>query len=440
MGPYNLEGRDYSDQAWFKEVLDRGVYISDVFLGYRQVPHIVIALKHEMPDGSFYVLRAALDTGRFNDLLSRLEMSGPGDAFIINRKGTLQTPSSYHGKILEKTSLSIPRYSPKTEVIASKNSDGESLIVGYAYIPGTSFILMIVMQKRKLMKPLDETRTDLIWLMVASITIILLVILGVATYLVRKIHEADQKRIMTLHQVEYSNKMASIGRLAAGAAHDINNPLAIINEKAGLIKDMFTLREDYVKDQKLIGLVNSVLSAVERCGGITKRLLNFARHIDVSIQPVDLGKIIRDVLSLHGKEAEYRSIAISVNVPEDIPQIESDRGTLQQIFLNLINYAFEAMNDGGNLGITVKRKVKEFISVTFTDDGHGIPAADLDRVFAPFFSNKAKKVGTGLGLSITYGLVQEIGGSIRVQSESGKGTSFIVTLPLKIEKKEILDI
>ena len=436
VGPYKLEGKEYSDQDWFREVINQGVYISDVFLGFRRVPHLVIAVKHALPTGSFYVLRATLDTDKFRDLLSKLELSGLGDAFIINHAGILQTPSHSHGGVLEKISLPIPEYAPATQVLEARSPNGAPLVIGYRYIANTPFILMIVKQKRELMKPWRKTRLELLGFLVVSITIILGVILGGATYLVNRVYLADQRRIMTLHEVEYANKMASIGRLASGVAHEINNPLAIINEKAGLIKDLITFKKHSTKDPKLIGLVDSVLSSVERCGKITKRLLGFAQHMDVSVQPINLDEIIHDVLGFLDKEAEYRSIEVSVEIPNDIPQLESDRGKLQQIFLNVINNAFAAMSDGGHLDITARREDKDFVSATITDNGCGIPEEDLERVFEPFFSTKTKKGGTGLGLSITYGLVQEIGGTISVQSKVEKGTSFIITLPLKMEQKE----
>jgi len=295
---------------------------------------------------------------------------------------------------------------------------------------------MIVKQKNELMKPWQKTRFQLIGFLIASIAIIVFVVLSVATYLVNRILIADQKRIMTLHEVEYSNKMASIGRLAAGVAHEINNPLAVINEKVGLIKDLFSIKDEFKGNRKLIELVDSALSSVDRCGTITKRLLNFARHLDVKIQMVNIGEVIGDVLGFLSKEAEYRSITVSINVPGDIPQFESDRGKLQQIFLNIVNNAFAAVKDGGSIDITAKREGAGLISVTFTDDGCGIPGSDLERIFEPFFSTKTKQGGTGLGLSITYSLVQELGGSLVVHSEVGRGSSFIVTIPLKMEKKE----
>jgi signal transduction histidine kinase len=435
VGPYELIGVDYSTQAWYREVLERNIYISDVFLGLRNVPHVVIAVKHSLPDGSSFVLRASLDMERFNGLLSELEVDGMGDIFIINKDGILQTPSRYHSTVLERISLSVPEYSPKTTVYQTLDRDGKILIVGYAYITDTPFILIVTKQKTELMKPWFKTFSQLLGFLAVSISTILVVIIGVSTYLVNNIFLADQKRVMTLHRVEYANKLASIGRLAAGVAHEINNPLAIINEKAGLIKDIFTFRKDYANESKLNSLVDSIISSVERCGTITMRLLNFARPIEVRVQKISLKSIIQDVLGFLGKEAEFKSIAISVDISDDIPDFESDRGKLQQIFLNLINNAFAAMADGGRLEIRVSKHGDDAVSIVVKDDGCGISGSDIKWIFEPFFTTKSCTGGTGLGLSITYGLVQEIGGKIQVQSAVGQGTHFTIILPLTYGKK-----
>ena len=434
IGPYSLLNKDYSNQEWFREVMDSGVYISDVFLGFRNVPHIVIAVKGRITGSSFYILRASLSISPFENLLTNLELGGMGDAFMINHSGILQTTSRYHGKVLEKIALPIPVYSQKSVVFEEKNKDGEELFIGYRYIDETPFILMIVKKKDVLMRPWYSTRFKLMTFLFISMTVIISVILGTATYVVKKMKIADENRVASLHQVEYSNKMASIGRLAASVAHEINNPLAIINEKAGLIQDLFTFTNNYSKNEKLMGLVKSILYSVKRAGTITKRLLSFSRNLDASIEDINLLQVIEEVLSFLGKEAELRTIKITVNVSEEIPVFESDRGKLQQIFLNIINNAFASMDDGCHLDIKASLEVNNFISVSFTDNGCGIPKDDLDRIFEPFFSTRTGQGGTGLGLSITYNLVQEIGGEINVQSEEGKGTSFIIHIPL-IKKK-----
>jgi signal transduction histidine kinase len=294
--------------------------------------------------------------------------------------------------------------------------------------------LIIAKEKNEMMKSWNKTRIEILIFLSVGILIVMVGVVGFATFFVNNIYIADQRRIKTLHQVEYANKLASIGRLAAGVAHEINNPLAIINEKSGLIKDIFLFSDTYAKDEKLIGLVDSIHSSVARCGAITKQLLSFARHMDFSFQPVNLKKVISEVIGFLGKEAEYRNIKITINVSEEIPPFESDRGKLQQIFLNLVNNSFAAMTDGGNLDITAVLQKNQHIRVTVTDTGCGISEKDLKKIFEPFFSTRTKVGGTGLGLSITYSLVQEIGGTIDVTSTVNVGTQFVITLPLNAEK------
>ncbi len=432
VGSYNLEGKNYSSQEWFKQIQKTGSYVSDVFMGFRNVPHAIIAIKRDLPNGSFFVLRAALDIKLFNEILSNLNVSASGDAFVINHEGILQTPTRNHGKILEKLYIPVPEFSPKTVVLKKNDPAGKHLLIGYAYIIKTPFILMVIKQEKNLMQPWSNKGKKLIWFMVVSIAVILIVTFSVTTYLVDKMYIADLKRLRNLHLIEYSSKMASIGRLSAGVAHEINNPLAIINEKAGLIQDLFVFTNKYADDPKLLELVNSIIASVERCGLITKQLLNFARNDTVRIKPVNLEEAIKDVLTFLGKEAEVKCITVSIDMSDNVPCIKSDGNKLQQIFLNLINNAFAAMDNGGTLHIKICKKNEKIISLTFADSGIGISQENLKHIFEPFFSTKTLQDGTGLGLSITYELIQEIEGDITVTSKVGKGTTFTVFLPVKI--------
>ncbi|MFZ1985617.1 MAG: ATP-binding protein [Desulfatitalea sp.] len=433
VGPFSLQDKDYHEQAWFRMVVDRGVYVSDVFLGYRQVPHLIIAVKQNLSNGSFQVLRASLGIGPFEDLLANMELGGLGDAFMVNEHGILQTPSRNFGRVLEPLALSLPEYFPTTQVIDGVTASGERLLIGYCFIEDTPFILMIVKKQQDLMRSWHRTRLELILFLVFSVTLITGVILGTATYMVRNMHLADEKRLMSLHHLEYSNKMASIGRMAASVAHEINNPLAIINEKAGLIKDLFTIKQMYAADAKLNGLVDSILVSVKRAGKITKRLLTFARNLEAAVEEIHLEEVVREVFSFVEKEAQMRDIHIEVDVSPSWTAIRSDRGKLQQIFLNIVNNAFAAVEDGGQLRVQVRPEDgPNGVILRFYDDGCGIPAEDVQRIFEPFFSTKTGKGGTGLGLSITYNLVHEIGGRIEVASAVGKGTCFTIHLPTDI--------
>jgi two-component system NtrC family sensor kinase len=175
--------------------------------------------------------------------------------------------------------------------------------------------------------------------------------------------------------------------------------------------------------------VGAITKAADRCGGITHRLLGFAKHMDVQSETINLDLLLREVLSFLEKEASFRNVAIEFNYPEDPPTIVSDRGQLQQVFLNILNNAFAAVTDGGRIEIGILSAGPDAVAVSIADNGVGIPESHLARIFDPFFTTK-KGAGTGLGLSITYGIVQKLGGRIDVTSTVGEGTCFTVTLPI----------
>jgi signal transduction histidine kinase len=410
LGRYELGGKNYKEQDWFHEVSIRGVYVSDVFMGYRKFPHFVIAVRKDDEDGSFYILRATIDTEVLSRYITSLDLDPSSDVFLINREGILQTPSRHEGGILEQSPIATPPVSSKTEVLKVSNKRGESRILGYAYIQRSPFIFVVLKDPELIMQSWLYLRSDILWLLGVSIVLILAVILWSSTYMVKRVGDADAKRDKALHNIEYTNKMASIGRMAAGVAHEINNPLAIIGENAGLIAE-------------------TVVKSVERCSAITHRLLGFAKRMDPLTERIALGPLLEEVLSFQGREAEYRSISIHLGVPEDLPTIESDRGQLQQVFLNILSNAIAAVDDGGRIDISSELEDENTVAITISDDGPGIPEEHLKRIFEPFFSTKAE-YGTGLGLSITFGIVEKLGGRIDVQSEVDEGASFTVRLPV----------
>ena len=429
-GPFSLKGKNYEDQEWFIRCAEEGTYVSDVFLGYRNLPHMIVALRWPMEDSTFYILRATLDIQKLIQILSSLDLAEKSEAFLCSRNGLLQTPSKYYGKMLERMDLPVPEYSIHSQVVEAVDKTGNPILIGYAYIEDSPFILMVVKRSVEIMKGWHSIRQKINWFFGMSVVTTLVVVLCISTLMMNKIYDADQTRLKAIERLETSSRLISVGRLAAGVAHEINNPLAVIGENAGLIKDLFTLRKEYKQDKHLMELVDAVLESVERSGQITKELLGFARHFEPKITPIQLSKTVSDVLSFHRKEASYRNIDIHVDVPEDIPVIYSDHGRLQQILLNLINNAFQAMKNGGELDISVRKEGEKTVSIRVRDTGLGISPEDEKRIFEPFFTTKGPEGGIGLGLSITFGLVRKLKGDISVQSKLGEGTTFVINLPI----------
>ena len=432
-GPFDLQGRSYRDVNWFRAAMDRGAYVSDVFAGFRDVPHIIVAVRGETAGGKPFLLRATLDIEAFSTMLSSLEVGLSGDAFLINRDGILQTPSKSYGAILTPTGIPTPEASERTAHFTTTDSLGRKVLVAYAYIVDSPFILCVVKPEAEAMSTWLAPRKALLWLFGISLVTILAAIYVISTYMTNAIYEANLRQAQVMDRMEQTGRLASIGRLAAGVAHEINNPLAIISERAGLVRDMLTL-PDSEADPRVVENIDIVLNSVDRCGQITKQLLGFARKVDITVEQLDVAKVVRDVLRFLEKEADYRSIAIEVDIPEDLPAIRSDRGKLQQILLNLMTNAFQAMDEGGTLSIRARARKDGGVELAIADTGCGIPRPHLSRIFEPFFTTKGDREGSGLGLSITYGLVKKLGGAIAVESELDVGTTFTITLPHDMEE------
>ena len=311
-GPFKLEGKNYSNQIWFIECQKSNIYVSEIFRGYRDLPHIIIAVKSIRPDGTAFFLRATLETERLIQTLSSYETGAHADIFLVNRSGIIQTPSKHHGNIFEKMMLPLPGFSPRTQAVMATDEQGQSIITGYAFITtqiaDTPFILMVIKQKAGMMGVWLELHSNLNWFVGFSIMVVILVVTITCTFMVNKLYQADRDKAETMAAMEQNNQLASIGQLAAGVAHEINNPLALINETAGYVKDLFVIKKQYSKDDELLENIDYILEAVERCGTITRQLLGFARKFDVKIQRVNLKEIISDVLVFHNKEAEYRNV------------------------------------------------------------------------------------------------------------------------------------
>jgi len=433
VGPYELAGKDYKGQDWFREVSLRGEYVSDVFMGYRGVPHFVIAVRHDDDDGNFHVLRATVGADTLSHHSISLDLKPTSDAFIINRDGILQTPSNFNGEFLHKSKIPVPPFRSESQVVEQHDAAGNPYVLGYAYVERSPFIVMMVKRQDDLLTSWLALRGDLLGFLLTSVVLIMIVVFWSSTLMVNRIRRADMRRAEFVHNIEYTSKMASIGRLAAGVAHEINNPLAIINEKAGLMKDLVGMTEDFPHKERFLKTIAAITKSVDRCSAITHRLLGFAKRMDVKLETIDLEELLKEVLSFLGKEAAYRNIQIDFHVDEEIPSIESDRGQLQQVFLNIINNAVAAVDKDGHIDIWIEKRRDGQVRVRIKDDGHGISRENLKKIFEPFFTTK-KEYGTGLGLSITYGIVQKLGGNIEVESEVGKGTSFIITLPIQVTK------
>jgi len=218
-------------------------------------------------------------------------------------------------------------------------------------------------------------------------------------------------------------KLISIGRLSAGIAHEINNPLTTI------MTSSMMLQEDLEKDAEMYNELAVITNEAQRCRKIVQSLLDFARQTKPMKKLDDINTIVRESIYLTKKQAEFKDIYVSSNLAEDLPQIHVDKEQLQQIMINLMLNAVEATPPGGSIAFTTAyAPSNEEITIKISDTGMGISPENQEKIFDPFFTTRED--GTGLGLSITHSLVEQNGGRIEIDSQPGKGTRFDVILPV----------
>lgn len=428
-GPYNLSGKDYNNSPWYNVALTKKIYVSEVFMGFRNLPHFVIAASKNEPQAQgSWVLRASIDVDTLDRFLASINSEMADDVFLVNKAWQLQSSSRYYGEI--NTDI-IPRDTPKKNGITLTDQlrGTTPILRAVGYVKNTPWILVVEHEGYAQRKSWQAFRNKLLLIFVTCLLLSGVLIVRVATLLARKIREAETSRENLLSQTEHTNKLASIGRLAAGVAHEINNPLAIINEKAGLMQDLLQLASEFKYQQKFLDQLAALQNAVHRTRTITHRLLGFARRMEVTMEAVQINDVVTEVLGFLGKEAEHRNIRIETDLQPDLPSIQSDRGQLQQIFLNIVNNAVDAIDKDGLIRIVSRQHdATGAVQVDIFDNGPGMPPEIMGKIFEPFFTTKfgQEKQGTGLGLSITYGLVKKLGGRIRVKSDVGSGTTFTI--------------
>jgi two-component system NtrC family sensor kinase len=426
-GPYDLVGRNYSEQAWFQQVQFKGTYVSDVFLGFRKFPHVVIAVRHTTESGQSWVLRATLDTMHFDRILGAMGLGADSDAFLVNRAGVLQTESRRFGKVLDKLPFQLPPTNFESNV-QSMQADGQNYFIATALIADTDFALVSVKPKPTAFSTWYTVRIDLLFIFVSGVIIIFLSVYRITSIIISRLQESDEQRLGAIHQMEHSQKLSSIGRLAAGVAHEINNPLAIINEKAGLMRDIMNLRPDFPEKDKFARQIEAILRSVDRCRGITHRMLGFAKRMDVKIEVLDVNAVLIETVGFLEREAQYRNIELVRDLAPGLPNIPTDHGQIQQVFLNILNNSMAAVADGGRIVLRTWDEDERFVGVSIEDNGCGMSEETVKNMFEPFFTTKKEK-GTGLGMSITYGIVKRLGGEIRVRSALSEGTTMTILLP-----------
>lgn len=463
-GPFKFGMAYYGNAEWFVRAKESPHFISDVFLGLRGLPHFVIAVRVEDSNRT-WVLRCTLDFGYFIKVVENIKIGETGEAFILSKDGGPQTSlqSPYSKELLDEIvrkvfygyetvkgdtlyPLDVMAYDKghieggqhlvqgKQNVYVFKREDiiGRSTIYVAVPLKMNNWVLVYRQWDSEVFKDIYRARSIVVGVVFFSSFLLAALSWQLANRVVDRIRQVDQEKDAMNEQIIEAGKLAALGELAAGIAHEINNPVAIMVEEAGWIEDCLKDLND--QDSEIYREISQSVKQIKiqgaRCREITHKLLTFARRSDTADRCVSLNTLINEVAILCEQRARYAKVRIDMELEKGIPMVAVSPTEMQQVVLNLVNNAIDAMETQGGGVLTLSTKlVNNWVVLEVSDTGPGIPKSVLPRIFEPFFTTKPVGKGTGLGLSICYGIVKKAGGNIEVESELGKGATFRVWLP-----------
>jgi two-component system, NtrC family, sensor kinase len=437
-GPFNLSKVSYAGTVWFSETQKSQYYISDVFSGLRGSPHFIVAVKIPWNDED-WILRATVDFNAFNALVSNIRMGKTGIAFILNRAGELQTKhpfeidgigAPYAGFL--KATIAVD----KVHIEETPDVFGRESLFAVTSLNHERWILIFQQEVSDAFASWNRTKIIAALLFLLWAGVVSLFTYFISRRMTLMIEEERVQKESMSDQVVEAGRLASIGELAAGIAHEINNPVAIMVEEAGWIQDLLE-EDDPATPDNLLEIERAaaqIKTQGGRCKEITHKLLSFARKTDPTHKDLDLNELTREMITLVDQKTRYANVRIETQLDADLPTVWASATELQQVLLNLLNNSVDAMaSSGGVIRITTQLNGDQIV-LKIADNGSGIAEANLSRIFDPFYTTKPVGQGTGLGLSICYGIIKKLGGNIQVQSTKGKGTTFSIILPISKDK------
>jgi len=307
-------------------------------------------------------------------------------------------------------------------------SDSRILVQFFNFLFLFIIILFLILPIAIFKFPNEITITgglSLIFLFTAAVTCLL----GRWAAIQSSLYKRDLQALR--NQIFHDHKLVSVGQLAGGVAHEINNPLAIIASETGLIKDMLNPETGLENSpEAIIKELDEIEKATYRAKNITGKILSFVKKREPQTVPCHVEQLIEDVMSgFVEQEFKVSNITVQRDFAKNIPLLMLDPDMMRQVFLNLINNAKDAVSEGGM--IRLKTCVQDdYLKITISDTGPGIAEEEIDKLFMPFYTTKKAGSGTGLGLSISLKIIEEFGGTIDVNSSKGKGSDFIIFLPI----------
>lgn len=423
----NLEFEIQQARRFEKNWFLYGTNLYDALYNVQNAENILKNFEHDMREtiGDHIYDNMVYNLDRYRDTLEKLDaLSTSEDSTLVLQQPYFESELRYFGaeivasasNIVDQERLRIHTWLKTSMVVAVA-----TLIVFLMFIALISWFIT-----QQIIRPFHRFETYTQRIAAGDFTLIAPVrkyrdeFTNLASALNHMLMELKRRE----EQLIESRKMAALGNLTAGIAHELNNPLNNISLTTEALIDEF---DDWGRKEKL-KMLDVIATQVERASTTVANLLDFTRRDEESFEDTVLNDVLQSTLKLVANELALNNIAVDLRLHDNLPPIKGNAHGLQQVFLNLILNAAQSMPDGGRLGV-MSSVENSFIKLAISDTGTGIPQENLDKIFEPFFTTKQVGEGTGLGLSVSYGIIKKHRGTISVESKLGKGTTFFITIP-----------
>ena len=417
VGPYRLLSKNYRETPWFKEVMENGAFISDVFLGFRNIPHFVMAFK-KVDEKKEWIIRATIDTSYFNDIVSKKHRIRNGDAYLINKDGLFQTKPSTAG-----------------ELMASSGFEKTHRFEGvYRVEKGQQILMMIWQEQAPWLSVVQMNRNDVyrdirqathVGIIVFALGAILIVMTVLLTthYLVSRLEYKRRSILLLDQQLRQFNKMALANEASLGYLREMSDILCNIDVVASWIQEV-------ARSKNWVEIDNSIVQMKAEMSlgkDAIEKYKEFQRTSVSIISNCNLNKLMDDLLEIFSGNLRFNAIRIVRNYDDSLPTIRSDIAQLRQVLANVLLNAITAVDSNGEIILTTS-KVKDVLMIQIADNGPGISEAYLEKIFDPLFSTTP--IGSGLGLAICRSILDKLGGKIFTISGPREGATFVIELPV----------
>jgi len=421
-GPYDLISKNYKNALWFKAVMKHDVYISDVFTGFRNVPHFIIAVKQVSNEG-VRIIRATIDNAYFNNFVSGMARQRKGDVYLVNKNGIFQTSPRPGGQIMAQSELKgLERFQG---IKMEKRGDHILMTVWQEKVP---WLCVVRSDWDDIFAALHRVRNAGVYAFVLGACLIVLTVLLTTNHLVSRL-EFKRRSIRFLdQQLRQTSQMASAMPQSYGLLREIKDTLANIDVTVTWIQDL--TQKGNLNEMK--ESLEQIESEVLRSRRAIDKFLNFFRPDEPApiITEVNVNDMLDDIVEFFSRGLWFNNIRVRRDYEFGISGIRSNLFQLRQVFQNLILNAMAAIQTDGEI-LLKTYMTEDRVMVVVTDDGPGIPEENMEKVFSPLFTTKSE--GIGLGLSISVSILEKLGGNISVRNEPERGASFTVELPLRFK-------